>query len=121
MSLKMKHKLPVKTYYFFINKDDKEIGLHFKHELDPYSGSMVGGSRVPFTITSSKIFLTESVEKVTQVSKISDFINWVNDAKPLFEKFMTENELEIKDIKVRKVEYIAPIETEINPLLDEFL
>lgn len=113
-----KHQTKQPQFILYVKEEDEILPIKFYEKESPYSGSISPqGSRYPIEIESRHIRF-DTIENATKMDKISEFIKWSSNAKKELEKFLNENNININDINILKINYPEPVEEILNLDLD---
>lgn len=101
-------------FVLYIDIDGEMKLINFWEIIDPYTNTMEHGKWIPAVVTGYKITLVDALGKARTMCKLSEFSIWSREAKGEFELFLKKHNKEFSDIKVKKITYPEPVESEVE-------
>lgn len=114
MSNVLDHKKKETEFVLYLEINGEMNLINFWDIIDPYTNTIEYGQWVPAVVTGRRIALAESFEKATKINKLSEFSVWSREASEEVDAFLKEHNKEFSDIKIKKITYPEPIESDIE-------
>lgn len=108
-----KHETPKTKLFLYVEHKGDVKGIKFYNKESAYSGSPNGrGGFYDIEIESRHIEIVD-IHESRLFDTIYDFLKWKNDAQKEFNAFIEEHNITKEDLKLRKIEFNEPIESDV--------
>lgn len=114
MSNVLEHQKKEAEFVLYLEINGEMKLINFWDIIDPYTNTIERGQWIPAVVTGRRIVLVESLEKATIMSKLSEFSVWARESKEEVNAFLEKHNKEFSDIKIKKITYPEPIESDID-------